>query len=187
MERRELRRAVLAGPKPGRRQQPHSRGRARVRRRPLPRQRRLGRCPQPSVVPRLALSQEVTQADSLHVGWAHANRTPGDPGQHNPPTTATVDPNLGFGFSQADNRANMYTAAWKHLLDKNATVYFNYATTQNHRFAHYDLGAGGRSVTTDCHDATNTDATRFAPHPGAPRCWTGAHLQAFSIGLNYKF
>jgi predicted porin len=134
-----------------------------------------------------ALSQDIAKDDSLHLGWAHANRTPGDIGQHNPPAAATADPLLGFGFAHADNRADMLTAAWKHLLDRNTTVYFDYATTRNHPFAHYDLGAGGRSVTTDCHDAANTDTTGFDPNSGAPRCWTGAKLQAFSVGLNYKF
>ena len=135
----------------------------------------------------LALSQTITPDDSFHLGWAHANRTPGDPGSHNPPAAATVDPTLGFGFSHADNRANMYTLAWKHKMDKNFTLYANYATTVNHTFAHYDLGAGGRSVTTDCHDASNPDVSGFDPNGGSPRCWAGARLQAFSLGLNYKF
>jgi predicted porin len=135
----------------------------------------------------LAASQEVTSADSVHFGWAHANRTPGDIGQHNPPASATPDPFLTAGFAGADNRANMFTAAWKHQMDRNLTVYLNYATTRNKEFAHYDLGAGGRSVTTDCHDASNTDTTGFDPNSGAPRCWTGARLQALSLGLNYRF
>lgn len=135
----------------------------------------------------LALSQEVTSADSVHFGWAHANRAAGDIGQHNPPASATPDAFLTAGFAHADNRANMFTAAWKHQIDRSLTVYANYATTRNKEFAHYDLGAGGRSVTTDCHDASNTDTTGFDPNPGAPRCWTGARLQAVSVGLNYKF
>ncbi len=135
----------------------------------------------------VALSQDVTSADSVHLGWAHANKAKGDPGQHNPPASATPDPFLGFGFQDADNRADMLTLALKHAVDRNFTWYANYATTRNQPFAHYDLGAGGRSVTTDCHDASNTDATGFDPHPGAPKCWTGARLQAFSVGLNYKF
>jgi predicted porin len=135
----------------------------------------------------LALSQEITSADSVHFGWAHANRAKGDPGQHNPPASATPDAFLTAGFANADNRANMFTTAWKHQMDKNLTLYANYATTVNKAFGHYDLGAGGRSVTTDCHDASNTDTTGFDPHSGAPKCWTGGHLQAFSIGMNYKF
>jgi predicted porin len=135
----------------------------------------------------LALSQDLTSADSIHFGWAHANRAKGDPGQHNPPAGATPDPGIGFGFANADNVANMLTAAWKHKADRNLTYYANYATTRNHAFAHYDLGAGGRSVTTDCHDASNRDTTGFDPNPGAPRCWTGGRLQAVSVGMQYTF
>ncbi len=135
----------------------------------------------------LALSQDINERNSVHFGWAHANRTPGDPGQHNPPAGAPVDPTLGFGFVNADNRADMYTAAFKHRIDHNLTWYANYATTINKPFAHFDLGAGGRSVTTDCHDATNPDTSGFDPNGGGPHCWTGGHLQAISVGLNYRF
>jgi len=55
----------------------------------------------------LALSQTLTDKDILSVGWAHAGKTPGDPGgQHN------YDP-----FSTNDT-ADMVTIAWKHKLDK---------------------------------------------------------------------
>ena len=37
------------------------------------------------------LSQQMTPKDSVHVGWAHAFRTPGDPGQHNDFTLTTSD------------------------------------------------------------------------------------------------
>ena len=132
----------------------------------------------------LVASQDFGAKDSFHAGWAHAGRAQGDPGQHNPdPTQADAN---GF-FPGADNRANMYTFAWKHHIDKNLNWYLNYARTVNHRFAHYDLGAGGRSVTTDCHDAANPDTTGFDPNGGAPHCYTGATLQAFSVGLHYSF
>jgi hypothetical protein len=42
----------------------------------------------------------------------------------------------------------MYTVAWKHKMDKNLSTYATNATTINHTFGHYDLGAGGRAVTT---------------------------------------
>jgi predicted porin len=133
----------------------------------------------------LAASQDITSADSVHVGWAHAGRTPGDPGQHNAPATGAAFPPVGF--AGADNRADMLTFAFKHKVDRDLTWYMNYATTHNKPFAHYDLGAGGRSVTTDCHDASNPDTSGFDPHGGAPRCWTGGRLQAFSVGMNYRF
>lgn len=132
----------------------------------------------------LALSQDITSDDSVHFGWAHANKTPGDPGGHNP-DFSLQDPN-GF-FPNVDNRSNMYTVAYKHKVDKNFSWYGNYAATINHRFAHYDLGAGGRAVTTDCHDASNPDVSGFDPAGGSPRCWTGAHLQGVSVGLKYTF
>ncbi len=131
-----------------------------------------------------ALSQDLTDKDSIHAGWAHANKTPGDPGQHNPdPTLADAN---GF-FPNVDNHANMYTFAYKRKVDNNFSWYATYAATVNGRFAHYDLGAGGRGVTTDCHDASNPDVSGFDPAGGSPRCWTGAKLQGVSLGLKYTF
>jgi hypothetical protein len=129
----------------------------------------------------LALSQDFGANESLHFGWAHANKATGDPGQHN------TLPLTGNGTLGGDNVANMYTVAWKHKLDKNLSTYATYATTINHTFAHYDLGAGGRSVTTDCHDASNPDGSGFDPAGGAPRCYAGGKLQGVSIGMKYQF
>lgn len=123
-----------------------------------------------------AVSQQLGGKDSLHFGWAHAGRTPGDPGVHN---TA--------GGANPDNVANMYTIAWKHQIDKSLSWYADYAMTRNHPDAHYDLGAGGRSVTTDCHDASNPDSSGFDPAGGGPRCWAGGKLQGASVGLKYIF
>jgi hypothetical protein len=51
--------------------------------------------------------------------------------------------------------------------------------------AHYDLGAGGRGLTTDCHDGTNTV---FVDYSGAgPTTWGGCRIQGFSTGMNYRF
>ena len=124
----------------------------------------------------LAISQGIGAKDSVHFGWAHANKTPGDPGQHNTP-----------GGADQDNAANMFTAAWKHALDKNTIIYADWAETLNHTAAHYDLGAGGHGVTTDCHDASNTDTSGFDPNGGAPHCWAGGHLQGISLGMKYHF
>ena len=124
----------------------------------------------------LAISQDISPKDSLHFGWAHAGSSPGDPGQHNTPG--------GLG---PDNTANMFTFAWKHQVDKNLQWYVDYATTRNHADAHYDLGAGGRSVTTDCHDAANPDTSGFDPNGNAPHCWAGGKLQGASVGMRYAF
>jgi len=128
----------------------------------------------------LAVTQKLTEMDNVSVGWAHAGGSPGDPGQHNTP-----------GGFNPDNQANMLTAALKHNMNKATLVYFDWALTLNHRDAHYDLGAGGRGVTTDCHDGTvlaapdaaNGSFTTFS----GPKCWAGGRLQGFSIGMDYKF
>jgi predicted porin len=134
----------------------------------------------------LALSQDLSAADSLHFGWAHANHTPGDPGQHNTP-----------GGAGPDNTANMFTLAWKHKMDKNLSLYADWAETLNHTDAHYDLGAGGRGVTTDCHDASNpidvntasqvAPGATFDPAANGPRCWAGGHITGVSVGIKYLF
>jgi len=122
-----------------------------------------------------AMSQDLFGgSDSLSVGYAHSGATPGDPGgQHN------YNPN-----AQA-NTADMYTIAWKHKFDKQLTWYFDSALTINHGNAHYDLGAGGRGLTTDCHDGTNTVFIDYSS--AGPTTWGGCRIQGFSTGLNYKF
>jgi predicted porin len=130
----------------------------------------------------LAASQELTAKDSVHFGWAHANKTPGDLDTHN--TTGGANP---------DNMANMFTLAWKHKVDNNFSYYTDIAETINHASAHYDLGAGGRSVTTDCHDASNpvdtvnTGTPIADPAEGGPRCWAGARIVGVSVGMKYTF
>lgn len=124
----------------------------------------------------LAISQRLGMKDSLHFGWAHANATPGDPGTHNTP-----------GGASPNNAANMFTLAWKHQVDKNFSWYADYAVTVNHSDAHYDLGAGGRGVTTDCHDASNPDSTGFDPNGNGPHCYAGGRVQGASVGVKYMF
>ncbi|MBV8645047.1 MAG: porin [Candidatus Eremiobacteraeota bacterium] len=128
----------------------------------------------------LALTQYVNANDNLNFGWARANPTPGDPGQHN--TSGGMHP---------DNMANMYTFAFKHPIDKHTLWYFDWALTVNHHDAHYDLGAGGRGLTTDCHDATQLtafDPTVTPPVSGTgPHCYAGGHLQGFSSGVDIRF
>jgi predicted porin len=121
-----------------------------------------------------ALSQDFSAKDNLSVGWAHAGASPGDPGgQHNyDPTTH-------------DNTANMYTIAWKHRFDKQLYWYIDAAKTFNAANAHYDLGAGGRGVTTDCHDGT---IQTFIDYSSAGNTtWGGCRPFGFSTGLHYTF
>jgi predicted porin len=122
----------------------------------------------------VALTQQIGSKDNVSVGWAHATATPGDPGgQHNYDPLNTTD------------SADMYTIAWMHKLDKQLTWYLDTALTINHGNAHYDLGAGGRGLTTDCHDGTNTILTDYSS--AGPTTWGGCRIQGFSTGVNYKF
>jgi predicted porin len=129
----------------------------------------------------LVLSQELSPADSLHFGWAHAFKTVGDPGQHNSGTLTTAD-GVGF-YAPNDNEADMVTAAYKHKYSENLTWYTTVAATFNGPDAHFDLGAGGRGVTTDCHDAFSTSAGASS----TPHCYTGTTLVGVSTGLQWKF
>jgi predicted porin len=128
----------------------------------------------------LVVSQELTPLDSLHFGWAHAFRSPGNPGQHNDSTLVTAN---GAAFGPNQNQADMVTAEWKHRLSENLIWYNMVAATFNGPDAHYDLGAGGRSVTTDCHDA----ATAPGGIASTPHCWTGTTLVGVSSGLQWRF
>jgi predicted porin len=128
----------------------------------------------------LVVSQELNPLDSLYFGWAHAFRSPGNPGQHNDSTLVTAN---GAAFGPNQNQADMVTAEWKHKLSDNLIWYNIVAATFNGPDAHYDLGAGGRSVTTDCHDATGVSGGLTS----APHCWTGTTLVGVSSGLQWRF
>ena len=124
----------------------------------------------------VALEQQFNGGrDTVAAGWAHAGATPGDPGgQHN------FNPTL-----LGNNQANMYTLEFRHKLDKQLTVYFDFAETINDGNAHYDIGAGGHGVKTDCHDATH--ATFIDYSSAGPTTWGGCHPVGISTGVNYKF
>jgi predicted porin len=129
----------------------------------------------------LVVSQQLTDADSVHFGWAHAFAAPGDPGQHNTGTLTTVD---GAGvYAPNDNQADMVTASYKHKFSPNLTWYTAVAATFNGPSAHYDLGAGGRGVTTDCHDAFDATGGAFS----TPHCYAGTTLAGVSTGIQWKF
>ena len=128
----------------------------------------------------LAVTQGLTEKDNVSFGWAHAGKSRGFLGVHNTPDDQT----------SFDNSANMYAAAWRHIVDRYLSLYVDYAATINRADAHYDLGAGGHGVTTDCHDSTPLAA--FDPTTGmvtgtGPHCFSGGHLQGVSAGLDYRF
>jgi predicted porin len=121
-----------------------------------------------------ALSEDFSSRDNFSIGWAHAGRTVGDPGgQHN------------YNPTNVNDQADMYTIAWKHRFDKNLYWYLDAADTINKGNAHYDLGAGGRGLTTDCHDGTNTPVIDYTS--AGNTTWGGCHIVGVSTGLNYKF
>jgi predicted porin len=121
-----------------------------------------------------AASQDIFSRDNVSIGFAHAGRTPGDPGgQHN------------YNPNNTDDSANMYTIAWKHRFDKNVYWYLDAAETINNGNAHYDIDAGGRGLTTDCHDGTNTPVIDYTS--AGNTTWGGCREIGFSTGINYKF
>jgi hypothetical protein len=124
----------------------------------------------------LALQYEFPGgADRIAAGWAHAGATPGDPGgQHN-----------FYPGGIGNNQANMYTLAWWHKFDKQLTWYFDMADTANDGNAHFDIGAGGHGIKTDCHDATHTPFIDYTS--AGPTTWGGCHEIGVSTGLNFKF
>src|SRR5258708_28190133 len=127
----------------------------------------------------LALTQVLTDKDSVSFGWAHAGATPGDPGQHNTP-----------GGSNPDNAANLYTLAWTHALDKWTTLYIDAAITDNTSAAHYNPLAAGPPVHTAIPPTTPRppfDATTGGVTNGGPHCFAGGKLKGISAGVNFKF
>jgi predicted porin len=128
----------------------------------------------------LFVSQQLTDIDSIHFGWAHAFTAVGDPGQHNSSTLTTAD---GATYAPNLNAADMVTASYKRKLSSNLTWYTAVAATFNGSSAHYDLGAGGRGVTTDCHDAFGADGG----YTSTPHCYTGTTIVGISTGAQWKF
>jgi len=112
--------------------------------------------------------------DVVAAGWGHAGASVGDPGgQHN------------YNPNSTGNQSNMYTLQWWHKLDKQLTVYFDWAETINDGNAHYDLGAGGHGIKTDCHDATHNQFVDYSS--AGPTTWGGCHEQGVSTGVSYRF
>jgi predicted porin len=140
----------------------------------------------------LFLTQELTPIDSISFGWAHAFAANGDPGQHNSGTTTTPIPGstgadcgnaCGLLVVQNDNQSDMITSTYKHKFGPNLTWYTAVAATINGPNAHYDLGAGGHGITTDCHDAFGASGGLVSQ----PHCYTGPVLGGVSTGIQWRF
>jgi predicted porin len=141
----------------------------------------------------LFLTQELTPIDSVSFGWAHAFKANGDPGQHNSVTTTTPLPGTadpatcgnacGSFVVSNNNSADMLTSTYKHKFGQNLTWYTAVAVTLNGPNAHYDLGAGGHGITTDCHDAFAASGGSFSQ----PHCFVGPVLAGVSTGIQWRF
>ena len=128
----------------------------------------------------LVVEQQFGKYDNVNFGWGHAFRSPGNPGQHN--DSILVSPN-GASYGPNQNQADMFTLNWKHKYTPNLTWYSAIAATFNGPDAHYDLGAGGHGVTTDCHDAGSSSGGLAS----TARCYTGTTIVGISTGLQWKF
>jgi hypothetical protein len=104
----------------------------------------------------LAVTQKVGE-EEINLGWAHAGKTPGDP-----------------GTGPIDNQANMIAVGVKHRFDAKASVYLALAEQLNHKGSHFDLGASGHGIVVDCKDA-------------AGACFPGTKIKAASAGFIYDF
>jgi predicted porin len=114
----------------------------------------------------LALTQKFSDKNEASLGWAHAAKTPGQPGGGDSGVTANP--------GSVDNGSDMISLGYKHNFDKKSNWYAVYARQANKAGGHYDLGASGHGITTDCKDA-------------AGLCFTGETLQAVSVGWMYSF
>ena len=128
----------------------------------------------------LVVSQEVTTADSLHFGWAHAFKSPGNPGQHNDGTLVTAN---GAGYGPNQNQADMLTAAYKHKYSDNLTWYTTVAATFNGPDWHTTISARADERSPPI-ATTRPGAMRLT---AGPHCWTGTTLVGVSTGLQWKF
>ena len=103
-----------------------------------------------------------------------------------PPATDAADPAGEHNYNpiSGENPANMFTAAWSTARQADVLVR-ELADTVNDGNAHYDMGAGGHGITTDCHDGTRSPSSTTAA-PG-PTTWGGRNAVGVATGMNYKF
>jgi len=138
----------------------------------------------------LAIEQQLTEKDSVAFGWAHAFRTPGDPGQHNDSFYSTPGgaPGDMYGGTGVNNSSDMFTLAYKRLIIPGLTWYADAAGTFNGPAAHYNLGGNAHGITTDCHDASNGSSNApGSAYDSNPHCWTGSTILGVSTGIRYQF
>jgi hypothetical protein len=98
-------------------------------------------------------------------------------------SATVVIPGLGTAAADNANQSDMLTATYKHKFGSNLTWYTAVAATINGPDAHYDLGAGGHGVTTDCHSAFGASGGLVS----VPHCWVGPTLAGVSTGVQWRF
>jgi predicted porin len=113
----------------------------------------------------LAVTQKFSDKNEVNLGWAHAGKTPGAP---------NGDSGVTANGGPVDNASDLFSLGYKHNFDKKSNWYAVYARQANKAGGHYDLGASGHGITTDCKDAEGV-------------CFTGETLQAVSVGWMYSF
>ena len=113
-----------------------------------------------------ALTQDLTKSLALNLAWAHAGKSPGSAGWKTGDGTGMVGP--------VNNAANMYNIGLKYRMDKATFLYLTATEVINDEGAHYDLGASGHGAKVDCKDEAN-------------KCFTGTHIQALTLGMDYRF
>jgi predicted porin len=118
--------------------------------------------------------QKLGPDDEVMGGWAHAGKTPGDP-----------------GTGPIANTANMLAGGYRHWFNRQTAVIVSYAHLKNDLGAHYALGPGGHGVTWDCKDGSGPSTGTGGPGIGlignGTGCFTGTSPQAFSVGMTYDF
>jgi predicted porin len=128
----------------------------------------------------VAITQKITKKDSFNVGWAHAGKTPGDPGNcgatvPSPPGTQSfICTAFTAPVNTINNSSNLFDVGLRHALSSRISTYFVYARQANHADAHYDLGAVGHGIVVDKRDFLG---------PG----YAGTRLQGLSGGLTLDF
>ena len=83
-----------------------------------------------------------------------------------------------------DDTANMYTIAWKHHFDKNVYCVSSTRRTPSTAVTRTTTsGAGGRGVTTDCHDGTTYSFVTDYSSAGPDHLGRLPHAIGFSTGV----
>ena len=123
----------------------------------------------------LALTQALTAKDNLNLGWAHAGKTPGDPGgQHN------------YNPNNTDDTADMITFGVQAQLGQELVLVCRCGRNRS-------TTAMRTTIWAPVATASRPTATMAPPRPiidytsAGNTTWGGCRPKAVSVGVNYKF